>query len=137
MINEWYKNASVAVGINPSEVKDLKELLIASGFEDVQKKVVSVPIGEWPSDKGRRENSSSYSISISSWIVCIAGKENGYLYKQVIEALFKSMKPWWTSELGVSEEEYNKVIQTAMVEFEEQRCYVNWFIYTAKKPNSE
>lgn len=27
-------------------------MMIAAGFQDVDKKVISVPIGEWPEDEG-------------------------------------------------------------------------------------
>lgn len=61
-------------------------------------------------------------------------QEKGFLYKQVIKALFKSMRPWWISELGVTEQEYDKVVVAAMDEFDEQQSYIDWVIYTAKKP---
>lgn len=113
-MNEWYKIASASVGVNARDTKTLHKMLISTGFEDVEKKVVSIPIGEWPTDEDE--------------------KEKGFLYKQVIRALFKSMKSWWISELGVSEQEYDKVIYAAMDEFNEQCCYIDWFIYTARKP---
>lgn len=46
------------------------------------------------------------------------------------------MKPWWISELGVSEQEYDKVVIAAMDEFDEQCCSIDWVIYTARKPPS-
>lgn len=52
LVNEWYKIASSSVGVDPKEASYLKELIISAGFEDVCKKTVSVPIGEWPTDKG-------------------------------------------------------------------------------------
>lgn len=44
------------------------------------------------------------------------------------------MRPWWISELGVTEQEYDKVVIAAMGEFDEQQCYIDWVIYTARKP---
>jgi hypothetical protein len=63
----------------------------------------------------------------------LADREKGFLYKAVIKSLFKSMKPWWIYELGVSEQEYDKVVTAAMDEFDEQCCSVDWVIYTARK----
>lgn len=44
------------------------------------------------------------------------------------------MRPWWISELAVSEEEYDKVVVAAMDELDEQQCSMDWVIYTARKP---
>ncbi|KAK4518436.1 uncharacterized protein ATC70_008654 [Mucor velutinosus] len=114
LVNEWYKIASTSVGVDPEEAKQLESKLISAGFQQVEKKVVSIPIGEWPAEKDQQEK--------------------GFLYKQVIKALFKSMRPWWISELGVTEQEYDKVVIAAMDEFEDQQCYIDWVIYTARKP---
>ncbi|CEP18251.1 hypothetical protein [Parasitella parasitica] len=114
LVNEWYKIASTSVGVDPKEARQLESKLISAGFQHVEKKVVSIPIGEWPNEKDQREK--------------------GFLYKQVIKTLFKSMKPWWITELGVTEQEYDKVVIAAMDEFDEQQCYIDWMIYTAKKP---
>jgi hypothetical protein len=46
------------------------------------------------------------------------------------------MKPWWVSELAVTEEEYDKVVTAAMDEFDGQCCSIDWVIYTARKPFS-
>lgn len=114
LVNEWYKIASASVGVNSRETKNLHKILDSAGFEQVQKETISIPIGEWPTDENE--------------------KEKGFLYKQVIRALFKSMKSWWITELGVSEQEYDKVMLAAMDEFNDQCCYIDWFIYTARKP---
>jgi hypothetical protein len=64
----------------------------------------------------------------------VVQKENGFLYKQVIRVLFKSMKTWWISELDVSEEEYDKVVCAALDEFDDQQSSIEWIIYTARNP---
>lgn len=114
LVNEWYRIASNSVGVIPSEAKQLNTFLIKAGFEDVKEMVIRIPIGEWHKDEVQ--------------------KENGFLYKQVIKALFHSMKKWWVSELDVSAEEYDKVITAALKEFDEQRSSIEWVIYTARKP---
>jgi hypothetical protein len=69
-------------------------------------------------------------------LAILAEQEKGFLYKNVIRALFKSMRPWWVTELAVTEEEYDKVMTAAMDELDEQRCSMDWVIYTARKPLS-
>ncbi|KAI8072096.1 S-adenosyl-L-methionine-dependent methyltransferase [Thamnidium elegans] len=114
LVNEWYKIVTTSIGVDPKEAKHLKHMMITAGFQDVDKKVITVPIGEWPEDEDEREK--------------------GFLYKQVIKALFKSMKSWWISELAISAQEYDKVVTDAMDEFDEQCCSLDWVIYTARKP---
>ena len=53
LVNEWYKIASTSVGVDPREAKMLESKLIDAGFQQVEKKVVSIPIGEWPTEKGK------------------------------------------------------------------------------------
>ncbi|KAI8081991.1 S-adenosyl-L-methionine-dependent methyltransferase [Gilbertella persicaria] len=114
LVNEWYKVASNSVGVNPKQAKHLKELIASAGFVDIEQKTVSIPIGEWPDTE--------------------VEKEKGFLNKFLIKGLFKSMKSWWIHELAVSEQEYDKVFEAAMEEFSEQRCSIDWIIYTARKP---
>ncbi|GAA5807435.1 hypothetical protein MFLAVUS_000796 [Mucor flavus] len=114
LVNEWYKIVTTSIGVDPKEAKHLKHMMITAGFQDVDKKVITVPIGEWPEDEDEREK--------------------GFLYKQVVKAMFKSMKSWWMSELAISEGEYDKVVTDAMDEFDEQCCSLDWVIYTARKP---
>lgn len=52
LVNEWYNIASTSVGVDPRQARHLKELLASEGFEDVKRKIVPIPIGEWPTDKG-------------------------------------------------------------------------------------
>ncbi|KAI8976982.1 S-adenosyl-L-methionine-dependent methyltransferase [Pilobolus umbonatus] len=113
LVNEWYRLAFIASGINPGESKDLHKKLQLSGFTEIETRVVSIPIGEWSPNQDERER--------------------GFLYKEVIRALFKSMKVWWISELSVTEQDFEKIFAAAMDEFEERECSVNWIIYTAKK----
>ncbi|KAI9276411.1 S-adenosyl-L-methionine-dependent methyltransferase [Sporodiniella umbellata] len=114
LVNEWYRIASHSVGVDPSEAKQLNTFLVKAGFEEVKETVVRIPIGEWAQDEEQ--------------------KENGFLYKQVIKALFYSMRTWWVSELDVSAQEYDKVVSAALQEFDEQRSSIEWIIYTARNP---
>lgn len=61
-------------------------------------------------------------------------KQQGYLYKEQMRALFKSMKRWWCSEIKVSQQEYDQVCAEAMDEFEEFQSSARWKIFTARKP---
>lgn len=60
-------------------------------------------------------------------------RQYGFLYKEQMKSLFKSMKRWWLSELQVSEDEYDRVCMAALDEFEDYCCIAKWKIITAKK----
>ncbi|CAO0798455.1 unnamed protein product [Mucor circinelloides] len=62
LVNEWYKIASTSVGVDPREAKQLESKLVGAGFQQVEKKVVSIPIGEWPTEKGKSKFFSLYLI---------------------------------------------------------------------------
>lgn len=61
-------------------------------------------------------------------------KQHGYLYKEQMRALFKSMKKWWCTEIKVSQQEYDQVCSEALEEFEEFHSSARWKIFTATKP---
>ncbi|CAO3655088.1 unnamed protein product [Mucor hiemalis] len=54
LVNEWYKIASTSVGVDPRQAKHLRSAILSAGFEDIEKRVVSIPIGEWPTDEGTK-----------------------------------------------------------------------------------
>lgn len=61
-------------------------------------------------------------------------KEFGFLYREHQKTLFKSMKKWWLEEIHVSSEDYDRVCQEALKEFDEYRSFVRWRVFTARKP---
>ncbi|CAO3654366.1 unnamed protein product [Mucor fragilis] len=113
-VNEWYRSAAATIGVNPDYTHHITEYMEDAGFVDVQVKVYDIPIGEWPETD--------------------LEKQQGYLYKEQMRALFKSMKRWWCSEIKVSQQEYDQVCAEAMEEFEEFRSSARWKIFTARKP---
>ncbi|KAL0074992.1 S-adenosyl-L-methionine-dependent methyltransferase [Phycomyces blakesleeanus] len=117
LVNEWYKIAASMIGVDPHYVQSIEPLLQKTGFEDVEETVYSIPIGEWPDDPTK--------------------KQQGYLYKEQIKALFKSMRKWWLSEIRVTSEEYERVCLGALDEFEEHENVAEWRIFTARKPLKE
>ncbi|KAI8646675.1 hypothetical protein BD408DRAFT_336262 [Parasitella parasitica] len=113
-VNEWYRSASATIGVEPDYTHYISDYMKDAGFADVQVQVYDIPIGEWPDTH--------------------LEKQYGYLYKEQMRALFKSMKRWWCSEIKVSQEEYDLVCLEALEEFEEFHSSARWKIFTAKKP---
>ncbi|KAI8098427.1 S-adenosyl-L-methionine-dependent methyltransferase [Gilbertella persicaria] len=113
-VNEWYRSAAATIGVNPDYTAYLSEFLKEAGFVDVEVKLVDIAIGEWPEGELK--------------------KQHGYLYKEQMRALFKSMKRWWCSEIKVTQEEYDRVCAEALDEFEAYQSSAQWKIFTARKP---
>ncbi|KAG1094430.1 hypothetical protein G6F42_018755 [Rhizopus arrhizus] len=113
-VNEWYRSAAATIGVNPDYTHYITEYMENAGFIDVQVQVYDIPIGEWPETDLERQH--------------------GYLYKEQMRALFKSMKRWWCSEIKVSQQEYDQVCAEALEEFEEFQSSARWKIFTARKP---
>lgn len=118
--------------LTPGRQSNLKASWSVLGSNKLKRRLYLFPLVNGPQKKVKA-NSSLYTLFFFN-ITILDQREKGFLYKQVIKALFKSMRPWWISELGVTEQEYDKVVIAAMGEFDEQQCYIDWVIYTARKP---
>ncbi|KAI9483785.1 MAG: S-adenosyl-L-methionine-dependent methyltransferase [Benjaminiella poitrasii] len=113
-VNDYYRLAASTIDVNPDYTLFLADYLKEAGFVDIEVKTYEIPIGEWPTTD--------------------LEKQHGYLYKEQMRALFKSMNRWWCSELKVlSQQEYSRVCAEALEEFEEFHSYACWKIFTAKK----
>ncbi|KAI7904165.1 S-adenosyl-L-methionine-dependent methyltransferase [Cokeromyces recurvatus] len=113
-VNEYYRIAASAIDVNPDYTFSLPDYLKEAGFTNIEIKTYDIPIGEWPATD--------------------LEKQYGYLYKEQMRALFKSMKRWWCSEIKVlSKQEYDRVCLEALDEFEDFHSYACWKIFTATK----
>ncbi|KAG2233080.1 S-adenosyl-L-methionine-dependent methyltransferase [Thamnidium elegans] len=113
-VNEWYRSAASTIGVNPDYTEHLTRYMKEAGFVDIEEQVYDIPIGEWPESD--------------------LEKQHGYLYKEQMRALFKSMKKWWCTEIKVSQQEYDLVCSEALEEFEEFCSSARWKIFTCTKP---
>ncbi|KAI8343066.1 S-adenosyl-L-methionine-dependent methyltransferase [Chlamydoabsidia padenii] len=114
MINEWYRIAADGLGVQTDYNQVMEQKLLSAGFDQVNVMVYDIPIGEWSNDPVK--------------------KQHGFLYKEQIKALFKSVQRYWLAETGITQHEYNRICSEAMDEFEDYNSSVTWKIYTAKKP---
>ncbi|KAG1344717.1 hypothetical protein G6F62_004382 [Rhizopus arrhizus] len=113
-INNWYSAAAATIGVRQGYTSHLYEYLQQAGYINIVEQTIDIPIGEWPTDQLQ--------------------KQYGYLYKEQIKALFKSMKRWWCTEIKVTPEEYDQVCADALPEFEKYNSFCQWKIFTAEKP---
>ncbi|KAI7866322.1 S-adenosyl-L-methionine-dependent methyltransferase [Spinellus fusiger] len=114
LVNEWYKIAASTIGVDPHYIQSIETRLVQTGFEQVKDNTHIIPIGEWPKDHVQ--------------------KQHGYMYKEQMKGLFKSMKKWWLSEIRISSEEYERVCHEALEEFDEHESSSHWKIFTCRKP---
>jgi hypothetical protein len=52
-MNEWHNIISGSIGVDPNQADYLEPLLRDCGFADIQIKKIIIPVGEWPTDKGK------------------------------------------------------------------------------------
>ncbi|ORE16854.1 S-adenosyl-L-methionine-dependent methyltransferase [Rhizopus microsporus] len=116
LVNEWYSAAAATIGVRQDYTNYLSEYLERAGYINITEKAIDIPIGEWSTDDLQRQY--------------------GFLYKEQMKALFKSMKRWWCTEIKVSPQEYDQVCIDALKEFEEYHSMARWKIFTAEKPKS-
>jgi hypothetical protein len=132
-INNWYSAAAATIGVRQGYTSHLYEYLQQAGYINIVEQTIDIPIGEWPTDQRK-----SYCYSISNYMLynfsILVQKQYGYLYKEQIKALFKSMKRWWCTEIKVTPEEYDQVCADALPEFEKYNSFCQWKIFTAEKP---
>ncbi|KAI8365138.1 S-adenosyl-L-methionine-dependent methyltransferase [Blakeslea trispora] len=113
-MNEWYRLAASLLGVDPDYNSHLSRFLEDAGYVDVRVQVVKIAIGEWPDDE--------------------MDKQYGFLYKEQMKSLFKSMKRWWCVEVKLAEDKYDRICAEALEEFEQFKSTVEWKIFTARKP---
>lgn len=138
-MNDWFEIASSNADINPRYTANFKEYLWDACFQDVQEEVYDIPIGEWPDDPSKLFVTKGIENEISLLIVCMSmfvteQKEFGYLYREQQKTLFKSMKRWWLDEIHITSEDYDRVCQEALSEFDDYHSFSRWRVFTARKP---
>lgn len=126
--------AAATIGVEPCYADRLPALMDKAGFTRIEIHDIDIPIGEWPSDPRKSLYTVRYIALHAHDTLYPVQKQFGFLYKEQMKALFKSMKRWWLSELGVTEAEYDRVCQEALHEFEECHSVARWKILTAQKP---
>ncbi|KAI8371176.1 S-adenosyl-L-methionine-dependent methyltransferase [Choanephora cucurbitarum] len=113
-MNEWYRLVSNLIGVDPDYNAHLTHYLEEAGFIDIQVQVVKIAIGEWPENE--------------------LDRQYGFLYKEQMKTLFKSMKRWWCEEINLTEDRYDRACTEALEEFEKFKSTAEWKIFTARKP---
>ncbi|KAF7727375.1 hypothetical protein EC973_007618 [Apophysomyces ossiformis] len=114
LIGEWFQMAGRMVGIEADYNEFIKDLLVEAGFVDIEVLVYDVPIGEWPQDPMERSQ--------------------GFLNREQMRTIFKTMRRWWLSSINVTTQEYDRVCSATLEEFDEYKTCTSWKIFIAKKP---
>ncbi|KAI8988914.1 S-adenosyl-L-methionine-dependent methyltransferase [Pilobolus umbonatus] len=112
--NEWCLIAAESVNTIQCYSDYICGLLEDAGFINVEELLFEIPVGEWPEDDMQ--------------------KQHGYLYKELVKTLFKSMRYAWSSGAGVTVGEFDAISQDAFNEFDEFHTTIRWRIFTATKP---
>ncbi|KAG0187871.1 hypothetical protein DFQ28_005759 [Apophysomyces sp. BC1034] len=114
IINEWFQSAAGVIGIDPDYNSFMADILRTAGFVDIEERVYDIPLGEWPQDP--------------------LDRSHGFLNKEQIKTILRTIKRWWLTYIGVSSQEYDRVCMATLDEFEEYKTCTTWRIFIAKKP---
>lgn len=115
-INEWCRVAVESIGTTPTYTEHLYKFLEDAGFIDIKLQIFEIPIGEWPENE--------------------MNKQQGYLYKELMKTLFKSMRNIWCLGASFDVNEFDSICQDAIAEFDVYHTTTRWKIFTASKPFS-
>lgn len=88
----------------------------AAGFTELNTRLLDLPVGEWPSDPEL--------------------KQFGFINKEVQRALLKNMKSFYTSNWGISSEDFDLASQEVLEEFEEYHGFTRFSCWVASKPTA-
>ncbi|KAI8881471.1 hypothetical protein K501DRAFT_188896, partial [Backusella circina FSU 941] len=104
--------------IDRNIAEKLGDLLEFSGFNSIEKTAYTIPVGDWPAAKD--------------------SKEMGFLFKDVLEKRLRNSAKWLSIVNDVEENEIQQIISISLdEEIVANRSHVDWFSYTARKPNNE
>ncbi|KAI8087760.1 S-adenosyl-L-methionine-dependent methyltransferase [Gilbertella persicaria] len=113
-LENWVANFYATIQFDRNTIHNLEGILSDSGYTNVKKESVEVPIGEWPKTEDL--------------------KETGYLQKDLTERGFREGKRWICKINQLSEKEFSNTLSAAMEECDQYGTVVSSLYYSAQKP---
>ncbi|KAF9906398.1 hypothetical protein BX616_000742, partial [Lobosporangium transversale] len=111
MCFDHVKLSMASRGVDPTVVRSLDRIMIATGFVDVQVKEYCVPLGEW-------------------------GGKTGQLWKQNIISILETVKPHLAKAGRITEGQVGEMIQSMNRESKDYRAYQTIYVTYGRKPPS-
>ncbi|KAI8391331.1 S-adenosyl-L-methionine-dependent methyltransferase [Radiomyces spectabilis] len=120
---------------DPSSARRLASLLAISGFRRVESDFQSFPLGwGWLHQSHRINDSPPCS---SDHDITVVGTHRSEFVRAVASQymfLLKSLKPWLSRFMSMTDEKYDAYIEALPAEWAQMQTYTNWHCATAQKP---
>ncbi|KAI8059939.1 S-adenosyl-L-methionine-dependent methyltransferase [Gilbertella persicaria] len=94
--------------------ESLSTLLEEKGFESIEKRVLDIPVGEWPTEPEL--------------------KQFGFINKEIQKASLKNKKGAYVPKWGISPAEYDLAVNEVLGEFEDYQSFSRYNCWIARKP---
>ncbi|SAL98332.1 hypothetical protein [Absidia glauca] len=92
----------------------LDTLVKDAGFEEIDKKTMDIPLGEWPADQEL--------------------KQFGFINKEAHKALLKNYKDFYIKQWGLSSADFDMAVHEVLDEFDEHHSFTRFHCWVARKP---
>ncbi|KAF7725985.1 hypothetical protein EC973_009131 [Apophysomyces ossiformis] len=112
--DRWFDKFFENVNIQRNVVKEIGQFLSACGFTVMDERTIELPLGEWCSTTGL--------------------KETGYLFKDLMDRRFRTLKLWLSEYNQLTETELLDTLSKGIEECERSKTRMGWRYYSAQKP---
>ncbi|KAI8367982.1 S-adenosyl-L-methionine-dependent methyltransferase [Choanephora cucurbitarum] len=104
------------------------------GFIEIEKRVLDIPIGEWPSEGGTKISMMSKLMLKLITVYTLELKQCGFINKEIQKALLKLKKDAYVPKWGISPADYDLAVNEVLDEFEEYQSFSRFNCWIARKP---
>ncbi|KAI8986469.1 S-adenosyl-L-methionine-dependent methyltransferase [Pilobolus umbonatus] len=110
----FYKDQCVSLNVDLDVDESIGTCLEETGFVDIEKTYIDIPIGEWPADSESRKY--------------------GFINKEIQKAMLKNKKHSYVPKWGISPNDYDVAVSEVLDEYEEFHSFSRFICWIAKKP---
>ncbi|KAG0174704.1 hypothetical protein DFQ28_007569 [Apophysomyces sp. BC1034] len=112
--DQWFDKFFERVGVQRSVTKRIGEFLSHCGYTAIDERAIELPLGEWASTP--------------------ALKETGYLFKDLMDRRFRTLKVWLSECNQISETELLDTLSKGIEECERSKTRMGYRYFAAQKP---
>ncbi|KAI8070125.1 S-adenosyl-L-methionine-dependent methyltransferase [Thamnidium elegans] len=114
---QFFKDQCKLLDLDLEISSSLTGTIEEKGFLDVEKRILDIPIGEWPTEPEL--------------------KQYGFINKEIQKALLKNKKGTYVPKWGISPADYDLAVSEVLEEYEEFKSFSRFNCWIARKPTNE
>ncbi|GAA5804816.1 S-adenosyl-L-methionine-dependent methyltransferase [Helicostylum pulchrum] len=114
---QFFKDQCKLLDLDLEISNSLAGTIEEKGFLDVEKRILDIPIGEWPTEPEL--------------------KQYGFINKEIQKALLKNKKSTYVPKWGISPADYDLAVSEVLEEYEEFKSFSRFNCWIARKPTNE